>query len=133
MRQPAAAAHPSGLPHQLGELCSKVLATVWGAGEILPSISLGHMFCSIRSQLSQASGFPCWCILEISRARKILVFLSIFGARSLRKSLSGHYLTTDNRTETSVTTHKEYTLCENSLEKLQIDNSSPKQGEISNA
>ena len=48
-------------------------------------------------------------------------FLSLFGAEHLRKALSGHYLTTDNGTEISVTTHKEHTHSKNSTEKLKMD------------
>lgn len=125
MCQPAVLSIPQVHHTNLVSCAPRVWLGPGVVGDILPSLSLGHMFCWIRSQFSQASGFPCWYMLEISRTRNTFVLLSIFGARSLRKSLSGHYLTTDNRTETSVTTHKEYTLCENSLKKLQIDNSSP--------
>lgn len=130
------------LPPPIPRACCADLVT-WARGtrlgpgvavERLPSKSLGCIFCTFRSQLSQASGFPCWHLSEISRARNPFAFPSFFGARNLRKSLSGHCgLTTDNRTETSATTHnKGYALCKNSSEKLQTDDSSPKQAQTSN-
>lgn len=72
------------------------------------------------SQLSQASESSPAGIYWKFKGIGILfpLFLSPFGAKYLRKSLSGHCLITDNGIEISVTTHKkEYTLCKNSIWK----------------
>ena len=85
---------------------------VWLAVETLSSESLSCVLCSAgkppRSQiwaLSGFGGFPCnyWKFNRIGLSR---FFFFPFGAKYLRKFLSGHCLTTDNGTEIPMTTHK---------------------------